>query len=397
MPKIFDPTSPALDEVIQRIGEEAAENDRERQAVTWAFAALKDLGIAGARIPQALGGAGLSLTELFDLVFRLGRADSNVAHALRNHFLMLETLIRPGLRDRFRPILDRAVAGELFGSSFHENSGAAAGLLRFDTKLTADGQNWRLNGEKAYSTGNLYIDHIFASVADPAGNPVNVLIPARREGIEHLDDWDGIGQRLTASGTTRYIDVRVGADEIQPQIPPEEARAYPATFPQVWLTTVVAGVLSRAIEDVTEVILARKRNYYHGLAERPADDALIQHGLGRLAAQAHVAEVAIRDAAAQLDRAWEAEDAGAADADRLTLEASLAAAKSKVVIDDLAQWVGSELFELTGASGATRAKALDRHWRNARTVLSHNPKGHKARVIGDYLLNGVRPPNTAYF
>lgn len=397
MPAIFDPSSPALDEVIRRIAAEAAENDRERQAVTWAFGALKDLGIAGARIPRELGGAGLSLTQLFDLVFRLGQADSNVAHALRNHFLMLEALIRPGTRDRFRPILGRAVAGELFGSSFHENSGAAAGLLNFETRLTPDGENWRLNGEKAYSTGNLYIDQIFASVADPEGNPVNVLIPARREGIGHLDDWDGIGQRLTASGTTVYTDVLVRADEIQPPIPPVAARAYPATFPQVWLTTVVAGVLSRAIEDVTSVILARKRNYFHGLAERPADDALIQHGLGRLASQAHVAEVAIRDAGFRLEQAWEAEDKGDANAAELVLAASLAAAKSKVVIDDLAQWVGSELFELTGASGTSRAKALDRHWRNARTVQSHNPKGLKARVIGDFILNGVRPPNTAYF
>ncbi|QTV79146.1 hypothetical protein [Microbacterium sp. NIBRBAC000506063] len=35
--------------------------------------------------------------------------------------------------------------------------------------------------------------------------------------------------------------------------------------------------------------------------------------------------------------------------------------------------------------------ALDRHWRNARTVHSHNPAAQRRRAIGDFELNGRRP------
>ncbi|EGD06397.1 acyl-CoA dehydrogenase, partial [Burkholderia sp. TJI49] len=42
-----------------------------------------------------------------------------------------------------------------------------------------------------------------------------------------------------------------------------------------------------------------------------------------------------------------------------------------------------------GASATSRAHNFDRHWRNLRTIFSHNPLLHKARVIGDYTLNGV--------
>jgi len=52
----------------------------------------------------------------------------------------------------------------------------------------------------------------------------------------------------------------------------------------------------------------------------------------------------------------------------------------------------SDLFDTLGASGTSRAKALDRHWRNARTVASHNPRLFKSRVVGAHLVNGTPPP-----
>ena len=41
--------------------------------------------------------------------------------------------------------------------------------------------------------------------------------------------------------------------------------------------------------------------------------------------------------------------------------------------------------------GAVVGHALDRHWRNARTVSSHNPVIYKARDIGDWKVNGTPP------
>ena len=34
---------------------------------------------------------------------------------------------------------------------------------------------------------------------------------------------------------------------------------------------------------------------------------------------------------------------------------------------------------------------LDRHWRNARTAASHNPWIYKARIVGDWAVNGTEP------
>jgi len=38
------------------------------------------------RLPTQAGGAGSTIRELFEVVIRLGEADANVAHILRNHF-----------------------------------------------------------------------------------------------------------------------------------------------------------------------------------------------------------------------------------------------------------------------------------------------------------------------
>lgn len=37
------------------------------------------------------------------------------------------------------------------------------------------------------------------------------------------------------------------------------------------------------------------------------------------------------------------------------------------------------------------AAGLDRRWRNARTVGSHNPWVYKARLVGDHSVNGTAP------
>jgi len=42
-------------------------------------------------------------------------------------------------------------------------------------------------------------------------------------------------------------------------------------------------------------------------------------------------------------------------------------------------------------SATSLTRSFDRHWRNARTVASHNPAIYRERAIGDYYLNGQKP------
>ena len=71
-------------------------------------------------------------------------------------------------------------------------------------------------------------------------------------------------------------------------------------------------------------------------------------------------------------------------------------APAKAFGSEVAGEVASELFALSGASGAGGADGkydLSRHWRNARTQASHDPVDWKYHHVGNYLLNSVTPPN----
>ena len=48
-------------------------------------------------------------------------------------------------------------------------------------------------------------------------------------------------------------------------------------------------------------------------------------------------------------------------------------------------------------AATARTLNLDRHWRNARTVASHNPLAYKAHATGNYLVNGTWPSANGYF
>ena len=77
--------------------------------------------------------------------------------------------------------------------------------------------------------------------------------------------------------------------------------------------------------------------------------------------------------------------------------AARAAAQAKLVVDELALRSASALFEVGGASATERSVNLDRHWRNARTIASHNPASYKAQALGALLVKGTPLPAKGFF
>ncbi len=110
--------------------------------------------------------------------------------------------------------------------------------------------------------------------------------------------------------------------------------------------------------------------------------------LGDLTAHSHATDALVRQNARVPDRSAHAIRSQSDDAEERVLQGSLATAKTQIVVSELAPHAGERLFEAGGASATSRVHNLDRHWRNLRTIFSHNPLLHKARVIGDYQLNG---------
>jgi len=70
----------------------------------------------------------------------------------------------------------------------------------------------------------------------------------------------------------------------------------------------------------------------------------------------------------------------------------MAAAHVKAFAGRAAVLVSSELFSLGGSRSTLREYDFERHWRNARTHTTHSPLNWTDYHVGNWILNGTRPP-----
>lgn len=391
-------SSPELQVLSDYIGLGAAERDRDRILPYDEVELIRRSRLGALRIPVAEGGAGSSARELFEVIIRLGDADPNVAHIVRNHFSVTERILRSQRSQRNRRWLKAVADGAIIGLAFTElEVKRAGGGQVVNTRLTPDGDGYRLNGTKYYSTGSLFSDLIFISLLTPDGETAFAILPANREGIELVDDWDGFGQRLTGTGTTKFTNVHVEADEVIREADTDKNYLPYNIVPQLILTAVNAGIIRTVLRDATNLVHKRPRTFYHAVSEQAAEDPLWQQTIGQISANAFAAEAIVLAAADALDRVDAVLPQGEEAELAAALKASLSAAKAKLVVDELALRSATLLFDVGGASTTKKSANLDRHWRNARTLSSHNPNPLKAQVIGNYELNRTPLPTKGFF
>jgi alkylation response protein AidB-like acyl-CoA dehydrogenase len=375
-------------DLVSRLWDDAPQRDRERLLFTDLRAELRASRIGAVRLPRA-DGSRIRLTEYFDFILDLAAADSNLAHSLRNHYVAIENAILDPTPSSPR-LLGLAAEGALFGGAAQDRTGSSGGVPP-ETKVEEVGEDeYLVSCRRYYSTGSIYADWLIMSVA--LGDiPQAVLIESGRPGVALPDDWDGFGQRLTGSGSIVFDRVRItSADTIER--PSAGGDRYPFTFNQVHLTTVVAGIANRALQDAIELVRTRSRNYYHGAAGQVQDEPVIQAAIGVASAKAFAATATIRSAAALLEQSWDAPQ----DLE-LSLEATLAASKAKITVEALALEVIDALTQVASGSTLSTERALDRHWRNLKVLASHNPSIYKHQILGAYELHGTRPPLSIYF
>lgn len=390
--------APDIDALLGRIAEGAADRERERVLPFAQVDLVRKARLGALRLPIEAGGAGLSIRALFEIVIGLGEADANVAHILRNHFSVVERLVRRPKDDQHRQWQKAVADGAIIGLAATELDTPKVGNVTPNTALTADGDDYLLNGTKYYSTGTLYSDYVLVRTADASATNAAVLIPVNRDGIELIDDWDGLGQRLTATGTTHFRNVRVKRQEVVFDAPDiGYGIPYSNTFAQLFLTAINAGIARAVLRDASALVRTRKRTFYYAPSEVPADDPLLQQTIGQIASGAFAAETVVLAAAEALDAATDAFDAGDENAVDAAHKAALLSAKAKIVADEFAIRSGSLLFDVGGASATKKATNFDRHWRNARTLASHNPNTFKARSIGQYEISGTPLPAKGFF
>lgn len=374
--------------LFRNIQSTAAARDNEHRLPHDEIKALRAAGFSAVRVPREFGGAGATLPELFNLLIELSEADSNVTNALRAHFGFTEDVLNSSDPKRRALWLGRIGEKTLFGNG-HTEVGDSK-LQAFSTTVSHKDGGLVLNGRKYYTTGTLFADWINIAAQHENGDQVGVVVSRHAKGVEVLDDWDGFGQALTASGTAIFTDVAVDPDHV---VSVAERFQYSNPFYQLVHLATLAGIGRAAAGDVSRLVRERTRVFSHGNAGRASADPQILQIVGRVRGNAYAAAAIVLKVAEALQRAHEAHLAGDEEhrAAAITI-AEIELDQAVTVVSNLILEATTILFDALGASSTGRNLALDRHWRNARTIATHNPRVYRDRVVGDFAVNGTPPP-----
>ncbi|MEU1320526.1 SfnB family sulfur acquisition oxidoreductase [Streptomyces tibetensis] len=366
----------------------AAERDARRRLPHAEIERLSASGLLAVSVPAEFGGADVGAGTLAEIFRLLAGADASLAQIPQSHFVYVNVLRRQGTYEQRAFLFGEVLAGKRFGNAQSEAGTAHVQDIRTRLAPRPDGSHV-LDGVKHYSTGALFA-HWIPVLARAEDDTLHVAyVPRDAPGLTVLDDWNGMGQRTTASGTVRLESVPVPANRVVPHHLTFRGPQLHGSVAQLLHAAIDVGIASGALAEAVEFVRTKSRPWFESVGEghaTAAEDPLLIQRFGELAVRERAAEALLREAARQVDaaRADLTDDSAAV--------ASVAVATAKVTAADAAVEIGSALFEVAGTRSALASLGLDRHWRDARTHTLHDPARWKIQHIGRYVLNGTRPP-----
>jgi len=384
---VIDSDAQALNvaaELAEHFKRDSALRDRERRLPHEELELFSRSGLWGISVPKAFGGAGVSSVTLAKVAQLIAEADSSLGQIPQNHFYALEVLRVNGSAQQRKRLYADVLAGQRFGNALAELGTKTAHDRT--TRLTRDGDGYRINGRKFYATGALYAQRIPTSVVDEQGVQQLAFVPRDAAGLTVIDDWSGFGQRTTGSGSVVFDNVFVSADDVVPFQTAFERPTTVGPLAQILHASIDTGIARAAYQDALHFVRTRTRPWIDSGIEKAVDDPLTLHSFGKLGIRLHAAEALLERAGEFLDRAQADSTAASVAA------ASIAVAEARAISTEISLAAGSTLFELAGSQATLAEHGLDRHWRNARVHTLHDPVRWKYHAIGNYYLNDTNPP-----
>ncbi|GME46377.1 MULTISPECIES: SfnB family sulfur acquisition oxidoreductase [unclassified Pantoea] len=366
----------------------AIERDQQRLYPRDLLDTFTRLGLGSISVPRCFGGGGLDFQTVAEVFRIISASDPSLGQIPQNHFGLIQFILGEGNMQQQTTLLQAVVSGKRLGNGGPEKN--TRHTRDIQARLLSDGLAHHLTGEKFYSTGALFADILVTTALQEGDQPAMAFIPLPADGVEIIDDWSGMGQRTTASGTVRLNRVAVDPALLIP-LPPAEKPTLRGAVSQLIQAAIDAGIAQGALDDALEFVRSSSRPWVDAGVERNADDPYILADIGRISTELSAANALLRRAAKELDalnpQALTAENSAAA---------SIAVAEAKVLTTDIALRASEKLLEWGGSRATLLQHGLDRHWRNARTHTLHDPVRWKTHAIGNYYLNAIYPARHAW-
>lgn len=303
--------------------------------------------------PEEYGGSGKSLTNACLVLEEIAKASPALAGLLGVQIVLCPGAVEAaGTHEQKQRFLPPSASGdELLAWSMTEPSGAA-NVAAFQTRLVADGDGYRLDGLKLFTTkGNAKRILVFArtSRGDQQGLGC-AIVDADQPGVDLAPSEPRLGWRGTNTGPTAYNNVYVPAGNILGELLNAHASLGPvnqASFISHSVTSLgcVEGLLEKTLEYVGDRTL-----YTMPMARLQP----VSYWVGEVCAKIEASRSLIYDAARLFDE-------GRPD--------PVLGSICKAYVCDTMFDCSSKLLQLWGGSGIMNATGVNRYFRDARTNM----------------------------
>jgi alkylation response protein AidB-like acyl-CoA dehydrogenase len=353
------------DDDYRRFHARAPRYDAENAFFAEDFAELVGAGYLKAPLPERLGGAGLSLSELAREQRHLAYWAPATALAVNMHLYWAgsgaEASTR-GLADVEWLLADIA-AGRIFAAG-HGERGNDVGLD--DAQVRAVPQpdgSYRITGRKVFTSLSPVWDHIGIHARDDSDpdKPHIVHTFVRRDdpGVRVEETWDALGVRATASHDTVFDDAVAEAHKVVARHPvgpvyPDYVGALLSWYLPL-LSSVYFGIARRALDIA--ILGAQARNSLRQDVSRHAQKPAVQRQIAQ-------AEIKLEAVAAFLESVTQP---GTGD------WSPLRALAAKEFATTTAREVVDVAVQVVGAASVSKRHELERLYRDVRTGSLHPP------------------------
>ncbi|UNK40721.1 SfnB family sulfur acquisition oxidoreductase (plasmid) [Shinella sp. H4-D48] len=374
--------------IAAEIAPGAAIRDRDRIWPVKELDAFSQSGLWSINVPKKFGGPEVSYATLAKVIEIVSAADSSIGQIAQNHLGVVAAIRTVSDEAQQKLLFAEALRGTRFGNAFSEFGSKRA--ADFETKFTDAGDHVVVNGQKFYSSGAL-LAHLVPIVAlDDEGRAWYAIAERDAPGLTVIDDWSAFGQRTTLSGTVILNNVKVPKTHLVPGYKGYEVPTADGAIFQIIQVAVDTGIAQAAIDETVSFVRTKSRAWIDSGVERASDDPYTIQAVGDLTLRLHAAQALLEKAGKAIDRAIETPNA------ETVADAQIVTAEAKILSTEIAIAATNKLFELAGTRSTLAEHHLDRHWRNARTHTLHDPVRWKYAILGNYFLNGEKPPLHAW-
>ena len=344
----------------------SAEYDRSGEYPREQLRGLAELGLLGATVPEAWGGAGLDSVTYALCLEEVAAADASVAVIVSvQNGLPEQMLLGYGTDAQRERYLRPLATGEALGAFCltESSSGSDAASLRL--KATRDGEGWILDGSKSWITSGNQADTylVMARTGGAGARGVSCFIVERSApGLSFGKPEEKLGLHAAHTTTVSFDSVRVPADSMLGQ----EGQGL-----SIALSCLDAGRIGIAMQATG---IAR------AAFEHAARYALSREQFGRPIAENQGVSFKIADMAARIEgarlvalkAAW-LKDVG----QPYGREASIA----KLLASETAVDVTREAIQVFGGNGYSREYPVERLYRDAKITEIYEGTSEIQRVV----------------